>query len=199
VTTAQRSGPPVTGQRSAQPAPALRPLRILPVVLPRSPAMSLQEAKRRSAEDRAAGPRYVQDALALDYSLADDDLLFGPQPTRRADLPDPQPWAARLGQAIVEVMAGHRPAVQLVRFTTPTVYAVIARAATRSAQRRTSRSGSRSAARTRILVRRVVVCEPADGVAEASLVVADGTRVRAVAMRLIGSDGRWRVEALQIG
>jgi hypothetical protein len=30
-------------------------------------------------------------------------------------------------------------------------------------------------------------------------VVVDGTRVRALAMRLVGLDGRWRVEALQVG
>jgi hypothetical protein len=49
------------------------------------------------------------------------------------------------------------------------------------------------------VVRGVRVCEPADGVAEASAVVVDGGRVRAQAFRLVGLDGRWRVEALQIG
>jgi hypothetical protein len=49
------------------------------------------------------------------------------------------------------------------------------------------------------VVRGVRVCEPADGVAEASAVVVDGGRVRALAFRLVGLDGRWRVEALQIG
>jgi aerobic-type carbon monoxide dehydrogenase small subunit (CoxS/CutS family) len=48
-------------------------------------------------------------------------------------------------------------------------------------------------------VRTVRVCEPADGVAEACAVVIDGNRVRALALRLVGLDGRWRVEALQVG
>ena len=51
----------------------------------------------------------------------------------------------------------------------------------------------------RAVVRSVRVCEPADGVAEASAVVVDGGRVRAVAFRMVGLDGRWRVEALQVG
>lgn len=176
--------------------PALRPLRILPAADSRPPAITLEEAKRRSAEDRARGPRYVQSSLALDYTHADADDVFDPQPTRRADLPDPQPWAARIGQAIVEVMAGTRVPVQLVRFTTPEVYAVIARRGAHAARRKVS---STLTGRQRTLVRRVVVCEPADGVAEASLVVLDGDRVRAIALRLVGCDGRWRVEALQVG
>ena len=51
----------------------------------------------------------------------------------------------------------------------------------------------------RAVVRSVRVCEPADGVAEACAVVLDGGRVRALAMRLVGMDGRWRIEALQVG
>jgi aerobic-type carbon monoxide dehydrogenase small subunit (CoxS/CutS family) len=48
-------------------------------------------------------------------------------------------------------------------------------------------------------VRSVRLCEPGDGVAEACAVVIDGARVRALAMRLVGLDGRWLVEALQVG
>jgi hypothetical protein len=51
----------------------------------------------------------------------------------------------------------------------------------------------------RAVVRGVRVCEPADGVAETCAVVVDGARVRALAMRLVGVDGRWRIEALQVG
>ena len=51
----------------------------------------------------------------------------------------------------------------------------------------------------RTRVTRVLVCEPAPDVAEASVVLIDGTRVRALAARLVGRDGRWVVEALQIG
>ena len=45
----------------------------------------------------------------------------------------------------------------------------------------------------------VHVCEPADGVAEVSTVFRRGGRARAVAFRLQGVDGRWRITALQVG
>ena len=66
--------------------------------------------------------------------------------------------------------------------------------------RRAAGEGRRGApAAGRAVVRSVRLCEPADGVAEASAVVVDGGRVRALAFRLVGLDGRWRVEALQVG
>ena len=49
------------------------------------------------------------------------------------------------------------------------------------------------------IVRRVLLCEPADGVVEACAVVLDNGRVRALAMRLTGIDRRWVISALQVG
>ena len=40
---------------------------------------------------------------------------------------------------------------------------------------------------------------PSDGVAEVSLVLRRDGRCRAIAFRLTGLDGRWRITALQIG
>lgn len=161
----------------------------------RPPAIPLVEAMQRSA-DALGHPGYIQDALAVDLAAASDEQVFGPQSTCRVDLPDPEPWAAQIAQAIVEVMSGLRPAAQVVRWTTPQVYAVVARRGALAARRRAS--GARGGSR-RALVRSVRVCEPADGVAECSVVVSEGPRVRAMAVRLSGLDGRWRVEALQIG
>jgi hypothetical protein len=45
----------------------------------------------------------------------------------------------------------------------------------------------------------VRVCEPADGVAEVSAVFRRADRVRAIAFRIQGVDGRWRITALQLG
>src|SRR5688572_17504241 len=39
-----------------------------------------------------------------------DEVEFGPQPTPTAALPEPRSWAGRFVQAVVEVMAGDRPA-----------------------------------------------------------------------------------------
>jgi hypothetical protein len=50
-----------------------------------------------------------------------------------------------------------------------------------------------------IRVRRVRVCAPREGVAECSAVVHDGTRVRALAIRLERQPDRWQVTALEIG
>jgi hypothetical protein len=144
------------------------------------------------APDDGSATRYVQDALAVDFDSMTDEQLFGERPTRRDDLPDPRPWAGHIAQGLVEVMAGVRPAPQVLRWTTPEVYAAVARRAAVSARR-----GAGTARRT--VVRGLRGCEPADGVAEASAVVVDGGRVRALAFRLVGFDGRWRVEALQIG
>ena len=169
--------------------PTLRPLRVLPIPQLRPPLITAGQGPRPPAP---SGPRYIQDALAVDFASANDEQLFGPQPTGRADLPDPEHWAGHLAQAVVEVMSGTRQAPQILRWTTPEVYAVVARRGALSARR-----GAPAARRA--VVRRVRVCEPADGVAEACAVVLDGPRVRALAMRLVGVDGRWRIEALQVG
>ena len=167
----------------------LTPLRIVPAPRTRPPVIS--ELDCWAPEGNRAS-RYVQDALAVDFDSMTDEQLFGERPTRRDDLPVPRPWAGHIAQELVEVMAGARPAPQVLRWTTPEVYAAVARRAAVSARR-----GAGSTRRT--VVRGVRVCEPADGVAEASAVVVDGGRVRALAFRLVGLDGRWRVEALQIG
>lgn len=173
----------------------LRSVKIHAPVTQRPPAIPLAEAMRR-ANDELGNPAYVQDSLAVDLAHASDAQLFGPQSTSRVDLPDPGPWAGQISQAIVEVMSGLRPAPQVVRWTTPQVYAVIARRGALAARRRAARP---RALGQRAVVRSVHVCEPADGVAECSVVVSEGARVRAMALRLSGQDGRWRVEALQIG
>lgn len=110
-------------------------------------------------------------------------------PTGAARLPDPHRWSARLAQGIVEVLHGHRPPQQLVRWTDESVYAVLAR---HLAARRPSTGSSRP------LVRSIRVCEPRDGVVEVSVVVHAGHRYRALAMRLEGLDGRWCCTVLDI-
>jgi hypothetical protein len=115
---------------------------------------------------------------------------FGPRRTGRDALPDAEAWTRRLVQAVVEVVSGVRPLAQLVRWTSPDVYAGL--------QRRGSALGRPLPGR-RAVVRSVHLCEPADGVIEACAVVIAGSRVRAVALRLEGLDGRWRMTALELG
>ena len=117
--------------------------------------------------------------------------FFDPQPTPRRDLPEPERWATRFLQAVLETLAGCRPSVQLQEWTSPKVHAqVVGRASGRQWI---------SSARALPVVRSVRVGEPADGVAEVSAVVQRGQRYAAVAARLEGFDGRWRCVALELG
>jgi hypothetical protein len=144
---------------------------------------------------------FIQGTLAMDFR-GDYDAVqdandpqgrdcFGPQRTFSRDLPEPKAWVTHMAQALVEVMSGARPAPQVIRWTTPEVYSVVAR--------RNAVSGRRSIVARRALVRRVRICEPVDGVVEACAVVVDNGRVRALAMRLTGLDRRWVVSELQVG
>ena len=128
--------------------------------------------------------------------VTDEDDV--PRPTPRTDLPEPMPWAGRLVQGILEVLAGVRPLSQLVRWTTTEVYDSIS---TRTEQRfrRTSEARGNTQHRLAEVVRSVHVSEPGDGIAEVCAIVQQGPRCRAVALRLEGIDGRWQCTALQIG
>lgn len=159
-------------------------LRVVPLPPTAPPIITIDEVTTTRTP-------YVQDALAVDFT-PDDDRYFEHQRTRSLDLPDPHAFTMQFAQALVEVMAGSRPAPQVVRWTTPEVYAVLARRSLVAARR------GRSSAR-RAVVRRVRICEPADGVVEACAVVVHHDRVRAMAMRMTGLDGRWIVTDLTVG
>lgn len=131
-------------------------------------------------------PTGERTAAVLDQSVA---AFVARRPTSAQDLPDPRRWSARLAQAIVETLHGHRPIQQLLRWTDDAVYALLA-------DRLESRP--RAGWRTRPTIRSIRLCTPADGVAEASVVVQAGPRCRALAMRLEGLDGHWRCTALEI-
>lgn len=155
-----------------------KPTRRLSLVPPLSPSDDVLGPRRSGRRSRAARGFEVDD--------------FGPQPTAREFLPDPNLWAARLVQAIVEVTVGARPVGQLIRWTSTNVY--------ESVQRRITHTDSMlgSARRVAAIVRSVHVSEPGDGVAEVCAVVQQGTRCRAMALRLEGVDGRWQCTALQV-
>lgn len=173
-------GPLGTG-RTSTPADAMQGTLALSFVLP-------------SGLPAVPEPR----ALHLAPPLHVDDE-FDAQPTPRALLTDPRQWAAQLVQAVVEVVAGDRPSTQLIRWTTPEVYTDV-RTATQTfwtASHRRHRQAK--AASSRVFVRSVHVCEPADGTAEVCATVLRHGRAAAVALRLVGVDGRWLCTALQLG
>ena len=106
--------------------------------------------------------------------------------TTTAELPVAQRAASVLARAVIEVLSGHRPVAQLRVHCAPAVYAGLC---------------ARTVVASRPLphLLSVRVCEPTDGIAEASAVFRRADRVRALAFRLQGVDGRWRITALQVG
>lgn len=111
------------------------------------------------------------------------DADIGVRRTATAELPAAQRSGQLLARALVEVLSGQRPLPQLRVHCAPEVFAGL--------QIRPIMSGVPS----RLLT--VRICEPADGVAEVSAIFRRGERVRALAFRIQGVDGRWRVTALQ--
>jgi hypothetical protein len=140
-----------------------------------------------------AGPGTGADPEPPEPWTGDDDDEPAVELTGRAELPDPRAWSARLAQAVLEVAAGARPSSQLWRWTTQAVLDDV-RQRSRPA---TVLDSQRRRAQVPALVRSVHVCEPADGVVEATAIVAGRLRTRALALRLEGLNGRWLCTALE--
>lgn len=135
---------------------------------------------------------YVQGCLAVDFRSAADDSFFGPQATSTPDLPEPVQWARRMIQAVLEAYEGVRSPDQLSRWVVPEIRE---RAHRRG---RLARRRGRRANRPPV-VRSVHPCFPADGVCEIAAVVWVDGRVRALALRMSGVDGRWLITAWELG
>lgn len=103
-------------------------------------------------------------------------------------------------QASMEVLAGIRPIHQLARRLDPRCLATLQHRAA-LIRRELTRTGNPALARLHrnSTVRSVRVCEVAAGIYEASAVVVDDVRARAVAVRLERSKQVWRVVELVIG
>jgi Family of unknown function (DUF6459) len=103
-------------------------------------------------------------------------------------------------QASMEVLAGIRPIHQLARRLDPRCLAVLQHRAT-LIRRELARSTSPTLARLHknSVVRSVRACEVAPGIYEASAVVIDDVRARAVAVRLERGNQVWRVTELVVG
>jgi len=170
----------------AQPHPALRVVRDGPEDVPAAQGtLSLPLPPTGIGNDVGLG-------VDVGGDPADDSAAH--RPAAGPVLPDPGQWAAQFVQAAVEVTSGMRPSSQLLRWTSDEVRGMLTRRAELARQ-----AVLRGRRLRRSVVRSTRVCLLRDGVAEACVLVNDGARVRAVALRLEGHDGRWRVTALQIG
>ncbi|MBO1755581.1 Rv3235 family protein [Allobranchiibius sp. CTAmp26] len=171
------------------------PLRIRPAVDVEPGVLSEAELDRLYAEAAGTGRggrRYVQSCLAVDFRTANEDTYFGPQATLRAQLPEPVAWVRAMTAALLESMTGARPPQQFAQSMTNDLYDALTRR--HAVARRRGAVGVR-----RSLIRKVATCEPADGVVEASVVVHHEGRVRAIALRISGVDGRWLITAFEMG
>ncbi len=116
------------------------------------------------------------------------DPLVAPVVTGGQALPDPQGWAERIAQAVVEVIGGRRAPQQLLRWTDEPIYRWLVRLAAQGARRPLAPSR----------VRTVRTCKVEDWAFEATAVIDDGRRCRAMALRFEGLDGRWVCTVLQV-
>ncbi|GMA30651.1 Rv3235 family protein [Litorihabitans aurantiacus] len=107
---------------------------------------------------------------------------------------DPTRWFGSFALAVVQVLAGGRPAQQLVRWVTTEIYGSVAR---RAGLHVRLHGRPTRPAHGRVLSARADTTRP--GVVEVCAVVHDGRRVRAVAGRMELFRGRWRVVELQVG
>lgn len=177
-------------------APTTAVLRVVPAPRTEPPSEGTDWGESQSEADGdgsgSSAPRYVQGALAVDFRESGHDPFFGPQATPTQELPEPGTWARRMIQALLEAYEGTRSPDQLSRWV---VAEVRERAHRRGLlARRRGRRSSRPP-----IVRSVHLGHPADGVCEVAAVVWVDGRVRALAMRMSGVDGRWLVTAWELG
>lgn len=112
------------------------------------------------------------------------DADFAPQPTSAADLPDINPLLLQFIQNVVEIWAGRRSPQQVQQLCHHTTFAELLR-----------RSNSLKVIGR---VRKVRVTQPVDGVCEATVTLRFEDRLRVVAIRFEGLDGRWLCTCLTL-
>ncbi|WP_408898712.1 Rv3235 family protein [Nocardioides sp. R1-1] len=105
-------------------------------------------------------------------------------------------WTHRFVQAAVEIVGGDRPVSQLVRWTTPDVYADLHRRALLVARAGGHQPGLARVQSVRPRVLSVHACFISDVVVECGVHVRHGNRSRAVAARFERRDQRWICTAL---
>ncbi|WP_258726440.1 Rv3235 family protein [Cellulomonas sp. NS3] len=180
-----------TGDPELPAAPSTTPrARLVPTLPPAArpaPATGPGHTRPPTLEQRLLARRRA--------TLAAERAARAAEPPREtAPMPDPTPVCCALALAATEAMRGTRSVAQLARWVSPAVFEQLAARAAL-----TVRVLGRGAATRRPEVLRVRVCRLGEHVAEAAVVVDDGTRVRAVALRLEMWRGAWRAVAFEIG
>lgn len=122
----------------------------------------------------------------------DDDFPLDAAPRQFAtQLPDPMAWCGALVRTCVEVLLGARAPAQLARWLTADLYASLSK---RAVVGQPPHGDAR-----RVSIVKVHTHPVDDAHYEASVVLHDGRRVRAAAIRIEVHRNRWRATALEIG
>ncbi len=142
------------------------------------------DVRRRRASYRSAvaAPAMV----TADVPTWSSDPDVGVRRTVAADLPVPGRAATMFARGLVEVLSGIRPVEQLRSHCAPEVFAGLEDLPV------VPGTGLPQ-------LRSVHTSQPSDGAAEVCVVFRRADRVRALAFRIEGVDGRWRLTALQVG
>ena len=109
---------------------------------------------------------------------------FAPKPTSASDLPDIYNLTLQFINKVVEIWAGRRSASQVQSMCHHLVFANLQHAA--GQQKIVGK------------IRKIKVTQPLDGISESTVTVRYGDRLRVVAIRFEGLDGRWLCTALTL-
>ena len=105
------------------------------------------------------------------------DPEFLPKPSPLSDLPEIQEWVTKFALSIVEIWGGRRSANQLARWCHRQVY-----------QQLLVKS---SIMKVSPKIRKIYISQPIEGVAETTITLRIGERVRSLILRFEGVDKRW--------
>ncbi|MEN9325205.1 MAG: hypothetical protein RL414_959 [Actinomycetota bacterium] len=120
----------------------------------------------------------------LEGEEEEDDPECRPQPTRLIDLPPLADWVEKYLVSIIEIWAGRRSIQQVARWSHRHVYSHL-----------TKEIGQFKDAPK---IRKIYINEPIESVAEITVTLRFGDRVRALILRFEGVDKRWLCTHLQL-
>lgn len=132
---------------------------------------------------------------ALPAHLITEDTPHEDRLARGRELGDPTAICCAVARSAVEAFHGIRPIHQLVSRLAPHVLESL----TARAQVRASLNTGTATRHQPVRIVRARVVRVSPIAAEATVIIADGSRVRAAAIRVEEHRGRWRAVDLQIG
>ncbi|GEP36327.1 hypothetical protein NSZ01_40950 [Nocardioides szechwanensis] len=138
----------------------------------------------------------TQGTLALDLLPRQDPPVAPVVPIGRQRRRSAEAWAQRFVQAAVEIVGGDRPATQLLRWTSASVFADLNRRAQLVARAGGHAPGQGRVQPVRPRVLSVHSCFVSEDVLETSVHVRYGERSRALAARFEARKDRWVCTAL---